>query len=262
MPRTSATLTTEEVSVYEAFCAKHGIIDSHTQDGVANAEFIQNYFLNTWKETMSEKNLETCFPLISSHLKFYAPHQREFEKLHASLNAEEQTSFKEWKGTRGLKDTYQNAVALLSWIKAHGFRVSKENLQLAVGQNRVQPFLEWDESATPPRPEDVRQHKSDGTGFLGKTGVNEPHWKRVQREREERDAANQRSSGASAASVTVREAKQKAESIQGLTHAETDQIGKIFVTAGTEIDWVQTLAARLQMQRQFEKHRAVSRFTR
>jgi hypothetical protein len=266
MAQVSATLTTDEISAYEAFCAKHGIIDSHTHDGVANANFIANYFLNIWKEDITEQNLNTAWEQIRPHLKFYAPHQQEYEKLHVSLTAEEQAAFREWKGERGLKDTHKNAVAILSWIKAHGFRVTKENLQLAVGQNRVQPFLEWDESkTTPPKGPDARQHKDDGKPFLGEN-LNEPRWKRIQRERQEteaRDAAS-RPSASSVALAAVREAKQRAEGLTGSSHSETNQLQRIFITTpGTsEINWPATLASRLQMQQQFNKHRAVARFIR
>lgn len=265
MARTSATLTTDEVSAYEAFCAKHGIIDSRTQDGIANANFVENYFLNTWKETMSEKNPETCLLLISSHLKFYASYQQEFEKLYTSLSVEEQTAFKEWKGERGLKDSYKNAVAILSWIKAHGFVVTRQNLQLAVGQSRVQTFLEWDESATPRHAPDPRQHQDDGTGFLAGKDVNEPRWKRGQREREEREAAEAKSgAAASARSAAMREAQRQAEGLKGNTWSESEQIGRVFVNIlGTsEIDWPATLQSRLALQKSFTKHREVSRFIR
>jgi hypothetical protein len=261
--RTSETITQDEIKAYREFCARHRVIDNQTEDGIANANFIADYFLNIWKEMMTEKNFETCFPLIQSHLKFYAPHQQEFEKLYASLSAEEQIDFKEWKGVRGLKDTYRSAVALLSWIKAHGFKVTKDNLQLAVGQNRVQPFLEWYDSVMPKAAPDPRQHKDDGTGFLGDRPVNEPRWKRVQREREERekrDGINR--SEASSHSIMISEAKRKAEELRGATHSESDQLLRIFVTSGTEIDWAATLQARLQMQKQFNKHREVSRFIR
>jgi len=76
-----------------------------------------------------------------------------------------------------------------------------------------------------------------------------------------KEAANQ-PSAASAQSAAARGAQRQAELIQGATHAETDQLRKLFSTSGTEIDWVQTLAARQQMQKQFDKHRAVSRFVR
>lgn len=266
--RTSEQITQNEIKAYAQFCAERGIIHdgSDSDSDAQNSEFILNYFVNTWKEDITEKNLTTAWDKISPHLKFYAPNQQEFGKLHSSLSAEEKEAFRVWKGERGLKDTYRNAVAILSWIKAHRFMVTKENLQLAVGQNRVQPFLEWDESkTTPPKAPDQRQHQDDGTGFLGKE-VNEPRWKRIQREREEREAkeaANQRS-GASVQSVTVREAQRRAAELRGNTHSETEQLMKLFVTMpGTsEIDWPSTEVARLNLQKSLNKAQAVRRFIR
>src|SRR5205814_3581771 len=58
-------------------------------------------------------------------------------------------------------------------------------------------------------------------------------------------------SATSAQSAAVRDAKSKAEGLRGNTHSENEQIQRIFVTTpGTsEIDWVQTAAARENLQR-------------
>jgi len=265
MARSNSEITPAEVQAYAKFCAKRGIIHDGSEDGSRNADFIAKYFVNIWKEDITEQNLNAAWDQIRPHLKFYAPNQQEANELINKLSAEEQKVLAEWKAPRGLKSTHRVVAAMLSWLAAHGFRVTKENLQLAVGQNRVQPFLEWDESATPPKPVDARQHADDGTPFLGRD-VNEPRWKRIQREREEREAkdAASRPSAASVQSVTVREAQKQAEQLRGNTHSETEQLMRIFVTTpGTsEINWPDTLASRLQMQRAFQKHREVARFVR
>jgi hypothetical protein len=111
--------------------------------------------------------------------------------------------------------------------------------------------------------QDPRQHHDDGTGFLGKH-VNEPRWKRLQREREEREAAERAKQSGTAASVTVREAQRRAEELRGNTHSETEQLKRLFVTIpGTsEIDWPSTEAARLNLQKSLNRAQEVRRFIR
>src|SRR5712664_541005 len=165
--RTNATITDLEDKAYTDWCDKHGVI-AHDED---SGRFIVKYFEETWKEDITEANLDLAFPVIKDRLKFFAPSQQEFLKLHSGLSAEEKESFKAWKGERGLKDTFQTSVAILSWLKAHSFKVTQANLQLAIGQNKVYPYLEWDESARP-RYDNPMQHKDDGKGFLPKDEVN------------------------------------------------------------------------------------------
>ncbi len=182
MARTNPEITNEEGLIYHSWCAKHGVIP----DDPENAAFVAKYFQETWREDVTESNLDAAFPLIKDRLNFYAPNQANFIKLFASLTAEEQKIFGDWRGERGLKDSYQNAVAILSWLKAHSFKVTQANLQLAVGQNKVYPYLEWDDSARP-RYENPRQHKDDRKPA---PPVNEPLWKKLRREREERESAS------------------------------------------------------------------------
>ncbi len=262
--RTSEQITQNEIKAYATFCAQRGVIHDGSEDDTQNANFILNYFVNAWKEDITEQNLNTAWDKVRPHLKFYAPNQQEANDLIYKLSPEEQKVLAEWKGPRGLKPTHRAVAALLSWITAHKFPVTKQNLDLAVGQQRIAPFLEWDESATPRHAPDPRQHRDDGTRFLGKN-LNEPHWKRVQREREEREAAEAKSGAASSAqSVTVREAQRRAEELRGNTHSETEQLKKLFVTIpGTsEIDWSSTEVARLNLQQSFNKAQAVRRFIR
>jgi hypothetical protein len=155
----------------------------------------------------------------------------------------------ELRGRAVTPETIQSAIALVG-APVSRFHAARRPLHFVQAPRRTVP---------------ISRHAlaDDGKPFLGEH-VNEPAWVKRSRERSEREAkeaANQPSS-ASVRSRAVKEAQEKAESLQSSTHAETDQLRKIFVTSGTEIDWVQTLAARLQMQKQFDKHRAVSRFIR
>ena len=197
-------------------------------------------------------------------LKWLSPAELEYRRV-AAENPTAAQQLADWLAKQGKPGTpvntgdqaFENLTLLL--IELRGRPVDSQRIHEAIGRISFKPGRQL--SFVPmPRQTDPRQHQDDGSGFLGKN-VNEPHWKRVQREREARDAANQQS-GASAQSVAVREAKEKAQSIQAATHSETDQIRKLFVTVGTEIDWPATLASRLQMQKEFNKHNEVRRFIR
>ena len=185
MARINPEITNEEGLVYHAWCSKHDVIPGDPE----NAAFVAKYFQETWKEDVTEANLDAAFPLIKDRLKFYAPNQGEFVELFGGLSAEERKAFGDWRGERGLKDSYRNGVALLSWLKAHGFKVTKQNLQLAVGQKLVYPYLEWDESARP-RYENPRQHKDDGEGFLPKSQTNKSRLDHIREMREASEKNN------------------------------------------------------------------------
>jgi hypothetical protein len=207
-------------------------------------------------------------------LKWLSPAELEYRRI-AAENPAAADKLAAWFATQGgrpgtLVNTgdlyFQNASNLLQELR--GRDVNSATIDEAISRIET-PTSKFSTRKRPPlhfvpqsRPQDPRQHQSDGTGFLGKEEVNEPHWKRVQREREARDAANQQS-GVSAQSVAVRDAQQKAEQLRGNTHSESEQIARLFVTTSTnEIDWVQTLAARLNLQQSLNKAREVRRFIR
>jgi hypothetical protein len=254
MARTNSEIQQHEVQAYAKFCDENNIVHDGSEGDAANSALVLDYFTKQWGEMITAETLSQAFPQLKPHLKFNDPNQVEFNKLYNSLSAEEKAAFAEWKGSRGLKDTFGNAVALLSWIKAHGFKVTQANLQLAVGQQRVAPFLEWDESGTP-RYEDARQHKSDGEGFLGKDINLNPaqHRARMRSTQPEEFPSSIRGREVAAA-------KSDAEALRGRTHGETAQLQRVYITNDqtNEIDWVKTLDARQQMQRAFERRNAVT----
>jgi hypothetical protein len=78
MARTNSEITPAERQEYAKFCIEHGIIGDGSQDDQDNADFISNYFVNTWKEDITEKNLNTVWDHIRPHLKFYTPAQHKW----------------------------------------------------------------------------------------------------------------------------------------------------------------------------------------
>ena len=158
----------------------------------------------------------------------------------------------ELRGRAVTQETIQNAIARIGGIVSR-FHPARRQLHFVQVQRRTEPISE-------------AAKNDDGKPFLGDTAerLNEPAWVKRSRERNERDAklAAEQQPSVSAQAASVRDAQQRAESITSGTHAETDQLRKLFVTVGTEIDWVQTLAERQRMQKQFQRHRETSRFIR
>lgn len=160
----------------------------------------------------------------------------------------------ELRGRAVMPETIQNAIASIG-APVSRFHAARRPLHYIEAPRRTEPVS--------------RAAKSDdGSKFLGndliKNADGSYRSKTVaeqRRDMEAKEAANQ-PSVASVRSRATAEAREKAESLQGSTHAETDQLKKLFVTSGTEIDWQATLASRLQMQAQFDKQRAVRRFIR
>jgi hypothetical protein len=208
------------------------------------------------------------FKLIEAQpgLKWLSPAELEYRRIAAENPAAAQ-QLSDWLEKQGGRpgtlvntgdEAFKNLMLLL--IELRGRPVDSQRIQEAIGRISFKPGRQL-HFVPEPRKQDPRQHQDDGTGFLGE-GVNEPHWKRVQREREAREAANQQS-GVSAQSVVAREAQQKAEQLRGNTHSESEQIARLFVTTSTnQIDWIQTLAARLNLQQSLNKAQAVRRFIR
>jgi hypothetical protein len=270
MARTSETVTQQEIEAYVKFCKDYNVVnyDGRDPDTLANAEFVLRYFLEVWKQDMTTANFALAFPQMKSHLKFYSsPQHAEYTHIaNENIHAAQQLSA--WLDTQGkpgqLVNTgdqaFENLRLLL--IELRGRPVDSQRIHEAMGRISFKPGRQL-HFLPEPRKQDPRQHQDDGTGFLGKH-VNEPRWKRLQREREEREAREAASqSSASAHSVAVREAREKAEGLRGNTHSESEQIARLFVTTSTnEIDWVQTLAARLNLQKSLNRAQEVRKFIR
>jgi hypothetical protein len=235
-----------------------------------NAKLIDDYFTNNPRVPVTVASVYAFIEANKTLFKWRTPAQREHDKISAE-NAAAAKQLSAWLATQGkpgqLVNTgdaaYENLTLLLTVLR--GYEISPARIR--DGEDRIahRPGRKLHYVPQPRRtePQSPAAKADDGTPFLGRN-LNEPEWVRRSRERSERDAkeaANQPSS-ALARSRAAAEAREKAESLQGSTHAETDQLRKIFVTSGTEIDWQATLASRLQMQKQFNRHNEVRRFIR
>jgi len=245
-------------------------------------EIIDSYF-QMYRST--PVTAATVVKLIESTpgLKWLSAAELEYRKIAAANPAAAQ-ELVAWLNTQGKPGqlvnsgdaAYENLTLLLGTLQ--GYEISTVRIQDAENRiaNRAGRKLHY--VATPRRTEPVSPHAKadDGKPFMtdgltlqrdGSLGKSPADYAREARARSERDAAeaaSQRRSGASAQSAAVREAKNKAEQLRGNTHSENEQIGRIFVTVpGTsEINWPDTLAARLNLQRSLNKAQEVRRFIR
>lgn len=273
MARTSEQqITQNEINAYAKFCAERGVIFDGIE-GEQNAEFIGNYFVNVWKQDITEQNLNTAWEQLRPHVKLYSPAQAKYYKV-AKQMPERANQLSNWLATQGKvgqlvnqgDEAFENLRLLLIALRDNdinptAIRHAEDRAAHTPGSQLhyvPQPRKEMGTITEAAR-------KDDGTPFLGRD-VNEPTWVKKSRERSEREAAEavSQQSGASAQSAIVREARRKAEEIKGNSHSETEQLARIFATVpGTsDIDWPNTLAARENLQRSLNKAQEVRRFIR
>jgi hypothetical protein len=103
-----------------------------------------------------------------------------------------------------------------------------------------------------PKSESGRRHAADGEGFLGKN-VNQSA---LGKNHELREAQEKNNPNPTVIKAGQNEAyKNEARAVQGNNHGETEQIQKVFVMAGADIDWSGTLTARRELQNRLNVRR-------
>src|SRR5258705_3224098 len=129
MARTNSEISPAEVQTYAKFSAEHGIIHDGGEDDTKNADFILNYFVNTWKEDITEQNLNTAWDKIRPHLKLYSPAQFEYHKVVNQEGRDRANLLAAWLASNGGKpgqlvnadsdETYTNLRLLLSSLRGY-----------------------------------------------------------------------------------------------------------------------------------------------
>lgn len=265
--RQSNEITKQELDAYIRFCSKYGVIyrDPPAADSLHNEDVTAKYFVETWKEIMTDQNFDLCFEQLKPQLKFYEEFQQEFEKYYSELSRTERASFDSWPGVRGLVREgaagFRNGAALLFWIKQHGFEVSHHSLFLASGQNKLAALLEYDGSETQSNSPDPRRHKS--SDFTERPPQNEPMWKRLRREREQREqeyAAMAAKDTSVTSARAISDARAKAEALlHGPDHSENEQLARLLESKDGQIDWIGTLAMRRNYRARLDHQREIAR---
>jgi hypothetical protein len=216
--RTSTHFTQAEADALQTFALTNGLVIEGPQ-GEKNGEILADFIANKMNSDITAETLAAAFKDVRDQLVLKSPEQIGYEELHAALDSHEQAVFKQFRFGR-LKDTYANAFRLLKFLKDRRMPVSERNLQIAAGQ--LGQALEYDNPA--PVREAYGRHsntKSDRASLSGDV---------VER--------------------IVDNSKEKyyqraAESIQGRTHAETNELRKIVVTSPDgSTNWKETSLAR------------------
>ena len=287
MARVSSEIQQDEVRAYEKLCIEHNILLGDGSDyaaSIANANLVRDYFTKTWNEVITEETLARALPQLRPHLKFKSAARAEFEKI-ASQESDRAGQLDQWLQAHGGKPgqlvnslysdaTYENMTLLLGTLQ--GYEISTPRIQDAENRIANRPGRKLHYVPTPRREMGTiteAARNDDGTPFVtsgltkqsdGSLGKSPADYRREALERSDRQAAEAKSGTTSAASAAVRDAKSKAEGMRGNTHSEDEQIGRVFVTVpGTsEINWPDTLAARLTLQRSLNKAQEVRRFIR
>jgi hypothetical protein len=280
MARFSNDIQEHEVRSYEKFCIEQNIILDGSQAAIENANLVRDYFTQTWNEVITPETLEKALPQLRPHLKFKSKVQLEFEKL-ASQEPDRASELDRWLQTQGKPgqlvnslysdETYENLTLLLTTLR--GYDINSPRIRDAENRIAHKPGRKLHYVQAPRREMGTiteAARKDDGAPFLGRDLVKQAdvsyRSKTPAEQRRDREAAEQaeraKQSG-TVSSVAARDAQMKAEQLRGNTHSESEQIARLFVTTSTnEIDWVQTLAARLNLQKSLNKTQEVRRFIR
>jgi hypothetical protein len=247
--RTSNEITATENQVYDAFCLKNLIANDGTPNAVKNVEMIVDYIVTRWQQDITDKTLEVALEQLRPGLTFISREQAEVAEVLATLSQGERDVISAWlnrqkrlvvDGPQG----FSNVSVLVSWIKAHNFQVTDQNLNNAIGnvQHSGHRKLYWKEAPeqkTSPLGKVNHAATDDGKGFMPKSETN----------RSWRDIIHSNRPKEEPAPAAIHEDFQvKAEMVTGRTHSQTDQARRIVVTVPNSkvIDWEQTYFARLR----------------
>jgi hypothetical protein len=246
--------------------------DNVTEEGVQNnADLLDKYFQQNPNVPVTVQNVYQAVEAQKTNFKWLSPAQSEYHRVAAENPAESSTKLTAWFSTQGkpgmLTNTgdegHENFSILLAELR--GREVNQTTIQQAIGRIAYNGRRQLHVVPVPHKV-DPRSHVAtdDGSGFLKQDMVKnaDGSWRSkspAEYAADRRLAEAQKNPG-QADKIIERQAQAEAESLQGNTHSQTDQIRKLFVTKqySSDIDWVITLNARKRMQKQFERSSAVS----
>jgi hypothetical protein len=262
--RTSNQISDSEVQAYQEFCRENHIVTDGSEDSNFNADLVRDYFTVTWPNEISRTNLALAKAALMPHLRVYPPDALEFQAALAKLTPAEQQTFSDWVPPRGLVINNRGLTAIVEWIKAHNFNLTKENLQLAVGQQRVAPFLEWSNDSAV-RPTSRHLETDDGTPFLGEGLRKLPDGSygktRADYAREAREAQEKANPQTAEHKLSVEDASWKRVALEACafgTHSQQSQIRKVYdqsVAAG--LDWRKVCEACTALRNTFKRNEMI-----
>ncbi len=249
--RTSAP-TAVEVAAFNKFAQDFDII-ADGEVGVENANTLCNPIINNDSNpTITAQTLAASLFNVKNQIKFKSAAYKKGDELARQMTAEEQQIYRIWSksqkflvGIDGSEEGYQNVATLLGWFR--GNAVTAHHLDLALGN--IVNNAKFGRIHFHPQP---KADRSIVGGLINHSIVNkteEGFMPRSQTNRSARQIAedNRPKVETPVAPVSINvEYQAKAEALQGRSHGQTAQAGRLFVMVpGTsDIDWAQTYRAR------------------
>jgi hypothetical protein len=241
MARTSVELTQQEIDAFTKFCSEHHI-NTEGEAGRANGDLMGEYIAITWGEDITPKTLAVALEKLRDRIIFYTPAQWKYKQI-ADENTTRANTLNNWfhsPGNTSLakngEENYQNQAALLAELR--GREITPKNIQDAVGRAGFKSGLHY---VPTPRTVDPRQHTPSGS-FMPKSESNLSAREHTRRTAEAADKAAGRSKPTSGPDY-----RQLCEDLRGRNHSHTEQLRKMFVTNGSEVDYEQTYYKRRKM---------------
>lgn len=292
MARISPEITPAEDKAWQSWCQKHPEVVAADR---GNAEFVVNYFTQTWNENITEENLERAYPQLRPYLKLLSKLQLEAGQLLRSLNENERAVTLHWMKsqdlrTEGLFDDgrsgdagLENFLAIVGWIVNGGRRPTWNNLNLALGNViHSQKHLHFKKRLQDSEKEEIRRREAAATKPVEQKpkewwekneqlnefgqptgGLLPPHLvehRRMLHQPAEAVAPDP----AVEAAREQREYEQKSKALVadtidgGVSHLDQRQMDRLFITAAgsSDIDWKATYFARLNYLQKRRNERA------
>jgi hypothetical protein len=180
MARTSETVTEQEILAYVKFCKDNNIVnyDGRDPETLANAQFVLNYFLEVWKQDVTEANFVQAFPQLKPHLKFYSSRQHAEYTHIANENIHAAQQLVAWLNTQGKPgqlvntggsdEAYENLTLLLTEIHSRRETVSPQTIAHAENRIAHRPGRQLHRVPQPRRTEPVSDaaKNDDGLPFV------------------------------------------------------------------------------------------------
>jgi hypothetical protein len=167
-PRTSQEATSQEIQVFEKFCADHDIV-TEGPVGEKNVLAIGDYIIDAWKVQISEDTLKVALDKLRDRIVHYTPVHAKYKKIAAEDGARA-NQLNQWFHSSGntslvkdSEDGLENQTVLLAELR--GREITPRTIQDAIGRASFKSGLHF---VPQQRKTDPRQHEDDGKGFIGK----------------------------------------------------------------------------------------------
>jgi hypothetical protein len=250
--RTSPPSPTEQAA-FNKFAQDFDIIVDG-EVGVQNANILCTPIINSESNSeLTPQTLAASLLNVKSQIQFKSAAYKRGDQLARQMTAEEQGIYRAWSksqklliGIDGSEEGYQNVATLLGWFR--GNTVTAHHLDLALGNcvNNAQfgrihfaPQPKQDRSIGPGGKINHALVNKSEEGFMPRNQTNRSIRQIMEENRPKTEVAP------TPVSINT-EYKAKAEALQGRSHGQTAQAGRLFVMVpGTsDIDWAQTYRAR------------------